>query len=47
MKYLHEILWYMALPITIIVSYYAVLWGLKLFHKKLAQEPGETEKSDE
>ena len=47
MKYLHEILWYMALPIIIIVSYYSVLWGLKLFHKKLAQEPAEGEKSDQ
>ncbi|GEM_PF-3335525 len=33
MKYLHEILWYFSLPLTIIISYYAVLFGLKKFEK--------------
>ncbi|WP_262896398.1 hypothetical protein [Carboxylicivirga marina] len=33
MKYLHEILWYLALPLTIVVSYYSVLFGLKKFEK--------------
>ncbi|WP_255433982.1 hypothetical protein [Carboxylicivirga sp. M1479] len=41
MQYLHEIGWYMALPITIIVSYYAVLWGIKKF-EKLPQAQKET-----
>ncbi len=35
MKYLHEIAWYLSLPLTIIVAYYAVLWGLKKFHKTI------------
>jgi len=35
MKYLHEILWYMALPLTIIISYYSVLFGLKKFNKMI------------
>jgi len=38
MNYLHEILWYLSLPITIIVSYYAVLRGLKWFHKTIEKE---------
>ncbi|WP_430814539.1 hypothetical protein [Carboxylicivirga sp. RSCT41] len=33
MKYLHEILWYLSLPLTIVISYYAVLFGLKKFNK--------------
>lgn len=47
MKYLHEIIWYLTLPMSVVVSYYSVKWGLKVFHKKLAQEPGDIEKSDE
>ncbi|WP_430824792.1 hypothetical protein [Carboxylicivirga sp. N1Y90] len=35
MNYLHQVLWYMALPLTIVVSYYAVRLALKIFHKKL------------
>lgn len=41
MKYIGEILWYLALPVSIALSYYAVLWGLKVFHKRLASEADE------
>ncbi len=33
MNHLPQILWYMAFPLTIIVSYFAVLKGLKWFEK--------------
>jgi len=42
MKYLHEIIWYLALPATVLIAYYAVMWGIKKFHKTL-----ETEESEE
>lgn len=35
MGYLREILWYMFLPATIVISYYAVLLALKWFHKTI------------
>ena len=44
MKYLHEIVWYLSLPLTIVVAYYAVLWGLKKFHKSNGIEEQEENK---
>ena len=44
MKYLHEILWYFALPLTIVISYYSVLFGLKKFNKLIEAEE-ETEEA--
>ncbi len=41
MKYLQEILWYLTLPLTVVVSYYAVMFGLKKFEK--LQDKGEQE----
>ncbi len=41
MKYLHEIVWYMALPLTIVISYYAVLFGIKKFNKLQDSEDSE------
>nr|WP_319400019.1 hypothetical protein [uncultured Carboxylicivirga sp.] len=38
MKYLHEILWYLSLPVTIAVSYYAVLKGLQWLDKSLEKD---------
>ncbi|WP_262898264.1 MULTISPECIES: hypothetical protein [Carboxylicivirga] len=42
MKYLHEIVWYLSLPLTIVISYYAVLFGLKKFNQ-LHEKEEETE----
>jgi len=47
MKYLYEIIWYLTLPLTIVVSYFAVLWGLKRFNKNLVKENVETESKGE
>ncbi|WP_430810710.1 MULTISPECIES: hypothetical protein [unclassified Carboxylicivirga] len=38
MSYLHEILWYLSLPLTIVISYYAVMFGLKKFEKLKDEE---------
>ncbi|WP_439181623.1 hypothetical protein [Carboxylicivirga taeanensis] len=43
MKYIQEILWYLVLPMTVVVSYYAVLFGIKKF-EKLQQKSEDTEK---
>lgn len=44
MKYFSEIAWYLTLPLTIAIAYYAVLWGLKIFERKF--EIDDTESSD-
>lgn len=33
MNHLPQILWYMAFPLTVAVSYFAILQGLKWFEK--------------
>lgn len=43
MKYIQEILMYLTLPLTIIVSYYAVAWGIKKFEKTLGVDEEEAE----
>ncbi|MCT4588643.1 MAG: hypothetical protein N4A71_12510 [Carboxylicivirga sp.] len=46
MNYLHEILWYLTLPLTIVISYYSVLFGLKKFNK-LIEADGEQKDATE
>nr|WP_321407763.1 hypothetical protein [uncultured Carboxylicivirga sp.] len=38
MNYLHQIIWYLTLPLTIAISYYAVLKGLKWLDKSIEKE---------
>lgn len=38
MNYLHQIIWYLTLPLTIAISYYAVLKGLKWLNKSIEKE---------
>ena len=44
MKYFHEIAWYLSLPLTIVIAYYAVMWGLKKFHQTLETDEQEETK---
>lgn len=39
--YTTPILWMLSWPVLIIVSYYAVKWGIKKFEAKLEAEEGE------
>jgi len=41
MNYLPQILWYLTLPATIAISYYAVLKGLQWLDKSIAKEDEE------